>query len=189
MSIPAFLMEFLLCVTCAFPIRDSPLKPHLSSIRPNPSRSPIPAPNHTMASRARLFLRSLHTTRKSRAQGKYPLSPFIAHNSHCCPLRTFKKRTNQFFHHPHRKHIGPQDVESYYNEPGGRLFGEAIRKPGERRRLFDWEVPYIGTLVIAGLMLGFGLNSRPDTSITTWAREEALARQMAAEAKEGDASE
>lgn len=65
------------------------------------------------------------------------------------------------------------------NEPGGRLFGEAIRKPGERRKLFDWEVPYIGTLVLAGVMLGFGLNSRPNMSPQAWAREEALARAAA----------
>lgn len=70
------------------------------------------------------------------------------------------------------------------NEPGGRLFGEAIRKPGERRKLFDWEIPYIGTLVVASLMLGFGLNSRPETSAAVWAREEALARLAAAEALE-----
>lgn len=65
------------------------------------------------------------------------------------------------------------------NEPGGRLFGEAIRKPGERRKLFDWEVPYIGTLVVAGIMLTVGLNSRPTTSAQVWAREEALARELA----------
>lgn len=62
------------------------------------------------------------------------------------------------------------------NEPGGRLFGEAIRKPGERRKLFDWEIPYIGTLVLAGIILGVGLNSRPETSAVVWAREEALER-------------
>lgn len=69
------------------------------------------------------------------------------------------------------------------NEPGGRLFGEAIRKPGERRKLFDWELPYIGTLVLSGLMLAIGLNSRPATSSYVWAREEALARQAAKEDK------
>lgn len=72
----------------------------------------------------------------------------------------------------------------HFNEPGGRLFGEAIRKPGERRKLYDWEIPYIGSLVIAAFMLGIGLNSRPETSAQKWAREEALARQAASETRE-----
>lgn len=76
---------------------------------------------------------------------------------------------------------------SYYNEPGGRLFGEAIRKPGQRRELFDWEVPYIGTLVLTGLILSFGLNSRPETSVGLWAKEEAISRVEARKGK--DASE
>lgn len=65
------------------------------------------------------------------------------------------------------------------NEPGGRLFGEAIRKPGERRKLFDWEVPYVGSLIVASVMLAVGLNSRPETNSYVWAREEAIARQAA----------
>ncbi|CDF34618.1 unnamed protein product [Chondrus crispus] len=84
---------------------------------------------------------------------------------------------------------GPGSTTEHFNEPGGRLFGEAIRQPGERRKLFDWEVPYIGTLVLAGLMLGFGLNSRPETSALVWAREEALARLDAAEKAEGGGDE
>lgn len=53
------------------------------------------------------------------------------------------------------------------NEPGGRLFGEKIRAPGERRVPFDWELPYLGTLGLAGVMLYFGLGARPnrDTNV------------------------
>jgi hypothetical protein len=51
------------------------------------------------------------------------------------------------------------------NEPGGRLFGEAIRAPGQRRTMFDWEYPLYGTFLIAGIMLGVGLNSRPPSSL------------------------
>ncbi|CAN8062052.1 unnamed protein product [Agarophyton chilense] len=69
--------------------------------------------------------------------------------------------------------------ETEVNEPGGRLFGEAIRKPGERRKLFDWEIPYLGTLVLAGLILGVGLNSRPGMSANEWAKQEAKARMEA----------
>lgn len=71
------------------------------------------------------------------------------------------------------------------NEPGGRLFGEPILKPGERRKLYDWEAPFVGTMVIAFVMLAVGLNSQPDTNPMSWAREEAIAR-MAAREKEMD---
>ena len=69
------------------------------------------------------------------------------------------------------------------NEPGGRLFGEAIRKPGERRQLFDWEVPFLGTMFVSAVVLYVGLTSRPDTNAYTWAREEALAREAASKAE------
>lgn len=50
------------------------------------------------------------------------------------------------------------------NEPGGRLFGEAIRGPGERRQLGSWEIPLYVTMGIATLMVTVGLSSRPPTS-------------------------
>jgi hypothetical protein len=50
------------------------------------------------------------------------------------------------------------------NEPGGRLFGEAIRAPGVRRKWFSWEAPFYATMGIATLMLTVGLSSRPPTS-------------------------
>lgn len=58
------------------------------------------------------------------------------------------------------------------NEPGGRLFGEKIRQPGERRVPFDWELPYIGTLVVGAAMLFFGLPARPttDANVRSYAR-------------------
>lgn len=51
------------------------------------------------------------------------------------------------------------------NEPGGRLFGEKILAPGERRVPFDWELPYLGTLALASAMLFFGLPARPKKDI------------------------
>jgi hypothetical protein len=50
------------------------------------------------------------------------------------------------------------------NEPGGRLFGEAIRKPGERRRLFDWEYTLYPTIALSVVLFVVGFNSRPPTS-------------------------
>lgn len=54
---------------------------------------------------------------------------------------------------------------SEVNEPGGRLFGEKILAKGERRVVYDWEAPYLGTLAAAGVMLYFGLKARPNTDV------------------------
>ncbi|KAI0836341.1 ESSS subunit of NADH:ubiquinone oxidoreductase [Hypoxylon sp. FL0890] len=63
---------------------------------------------------------------------------------------------------------GPQ-----YDPPTGWLFGV---KPGEKYQKEGWETPFIygfcGSLVIAGIAYGF----KPDTSIQTWALEEARRR-------------
>lgn len=74
------------------------------------------------------------------------------------------------------------------NEPGGRLFGEPILKPGQRRKLFEWEVPIYGTIVIAGLMLGFGLTSRPEPPMKAEIQAEAERRVAALmlDADDGD---
>lgn len=52
------------------------------------------------------------------------------------------------------------------NEPGGRLFGEPILKPGESRVWFDWELPIYLTFGTAFLMLSIGLSSQPPNSPT-----------------------
>ncbi|EMR71096.1 hypothetical protein MGN70_001454 [Eutypa lata] len=63
---------------------------------------------------------------------------------------------------------GPQ-----YDPPTGWLFG---LKPGEKYQKEGWENPFFygfcGSLVIAGVAYGF----KPDTSIQTWALEEARRR-------------
>lgn len=65
------------------------------------------------------------------------------------------------------------------NEPGGRLFGEATLKPGQRRKLYEWEVPFYTTIVLAGVMLGFGLTSRPEAPVEAEIRAEAERRVAA----------
>ncbi|KAK4685541.1 hypothetical protein P7C73_g4607, partial [Tremellales sp. Uapishka_1] len=65
-----------------------------------------------------------------------------------------------------------------YNEPSGYLFGERPVK-GEKRQRESWERIYY-----AGMIGGFGLATvllvyKPDTSIQTWALEEAKARMEA----------
>ncbi|KAG6845784.1 hypothetical protein H0H87_003838 [Tephrocybe sp. NHM501043] len=66
-----------------------------------------------------------------------------------------------------------------YNEPTGYLFGEKPLPPGQKRVKEDWEnIWYIGmygTMLFAGVMLYY----KPDTSIQTWALNEAKQRMEA----------
>ncbi|KDQ11620.1 hypothetical protein BOTBODRAFT_135697 [Botryobasidium botryosum FD-172 SS1] len=68
---------------------------------------------------------------------------------------------------------------SHYNEPSGYLFGEKPPAPGHRRVKEDWENIWMygmfGTMGLAGVLLYY----KPDTSIQTWAMNEAKARMEA----------
>ncbi|KAA8490878.1 hypothetical protein FVE85_1325 [Porphyridium purpureum] len=73
--------------------------------------------------------------------------------------------------------------EEVFNEPGGRLFGEPLRKPGEKRKWDDWELPtyvwIVGTVV---MWWGFKLVPREE-SFQDWALVEAKARLKEREAR------
>ncbi|PVF93412.1 hypothetical protein CPB86DRAFT_715471 [Serendipita vermifera] len=64
----------------------------------------------------------------------------------------------------------------HYNEPSGLLFSEVPRKDGSKRKREDWELIWHfgmgGSILLATGIFWF----RPDTSISTWALEEAKAR-------------
>ncbi|KAK0198387.1 uncharacterized protein ARMOST_09026 [Armillaria ostoyae] len=66
-----------------------------------------------------------------------------------------------------------------YNEPSGFLFGEKPPAPGQKRVKEDWEniwyIGMFGTMAFASVMLYY----KPDTSIQTWALEEAKQRMEA----------
>ncbi|KAF2651732.1 hypothetical protein K491DRAFT_681895 [Lophiostoma macrostomum CBS 122681] len=63
--------------------------------------------------------------------------------------------------------------ESFYDPPGGWLFG---RKPGEPKEREGWE-PIMYYIFFPSLLLGVvGYAFKPDTSIQTWALEEARRR-------------
>ena len=62
----------------------------------------------------------------------------------------------------------------------GRLFNETPPPKGQSRKWEDWEAPWYATLTLATGILCFGLQAKPDTKMTSWAREEA-ARRLAAE--------
>ncbi|KAM6498175.1 NADH:ubiquinone oxidoreductase, ESSS subunit [Amanita muscaria] len=70
-----------------------------------------------------------------------------------------------------------------YNEPSGWLFGEKPPPPGQKRVKEDWEniwyIGMFGTMAFATVMLYY----KPDTSIQTWALQEAKARMEAREEK------
>lgn len=71
-------------------------------------------------------------------------------------------------------HEAPQ-----YNEPSGYLFGEKPLPPGQKRVKEDWENIWywgmFGSMAFAAVMLYY----KPDTSIQTWALEEAKNRMEA----------
>ncbi|KAH7104581.1 ESSS subunit of NADH:ubiquinone oxidoreductase-domain-containing protein [Auriculariales sp. MPI-PUGE-AT-0066] len=66
-----------------------------------------------------------------------------------------------------------------YNEPTGYLFGEKPPPPGQKRKREGWETIYywgmFGSLGTAAVLLYI----KPDTSIQTWALQEAKARMEA----------
>lgn len=62
------------------------------------------------------------------------------------------------------------------SEPGGRLFGEPIRAPGERRVWFDWEYAQYAGLATATVLLVVGLGSRPGKSFKSTVDEDAARR-------------
>lgn len=59
------------------------------------------------------------------------------------------------------------------------MFGEAILKPGERRKLFEWEVPFYVTTVLSAVIVGVGLSSRPESKLHMEIQKEAEKRVAA----------
>ncbi|PWN50167.1 hypothetical protein IE53DRAFT_107784 [Violaceomyces palustris] len=65
---------------------------------------------------------------------------------------------------------------SSYNQPTGHLFGEKPQPKGQKRVKEDWEtIWYLG--MFGGMVFAtVGLMYKPDTSIKTWAMQEAKKR-------------
>eukprot|EP00241_Pyramimonas_parkeae_P008478 CAMPEP_0114248504 /NCGR_PEP_ID=MMETSP0058-20121206/13610_1 /TAXON_ID=36894 /ORGANISM="Pyramimonas parkeae, CCMP726" /LENGTH=105 /DNA_ID=CAMNT_0001361919 /DNA_START=37 /DNA_END=354 /DNA_ORIENTATION=+ len=67
-------------------------------------------------------------------------------------------------------------------EGAGNLFGESKLPPGVKRVPESWELPWMTCMCVGPVVvLGIGLNLKPETRIAAWAREEAE-RRLAAEA-------
>ena len=60
--------------------------------------------------------------------------------------------------------------------PKGYLFNRTPLPPGQSRKWEDWELPCYITSFLTIVILGVGLNAKPDLSIETWAHEKALER-------------
>ncbi|OAY40543.1 uncharacterized protein LOC110621915 [Manihot esculenta] len=60
--------------------------------------------------------------------------------------------------------------------PKGYLFNRTPLPPGQSRKWEDWELPCYITSFLTIVILGVGLNAKPDLSIETWAHQKALER-------------
>ncbi|XP_078438312.1 uncharacterized protein LOC144708746 [Wolffia australiana] len=58
----------------------------------------------------------------------------------------------------------------------GYLFNRTPLPPGQSRQWEDWELPCYITSFLTIVILGVGLNAKPDLTLETWAREKALER-------------
>ncbi|XP_057449663.1 uncharacterized protein LOC130740947 [Lotus japonicus] len=60
--------------------------------------------------------------------------------------------------------------------PKGYLFNRTPLAPWESRSWEDWELPCYITSFLTIVILGVGLNAKPDLTMETWAHEKALER-------------
>ncbi|XP_016651514.1 PREDICTED: uncharacterized protein LOC103339451 [Prunus mume] len=56
------------------------------------------------------------------------------------------------------------------------LFNRTPLPPGQTRKWEDWELPCYVTSFLTIVILGVGLNAKPDLTIETWAHQKALER-------------
>ncbi|XP_030926834.1 uncharacterized protein LOC115953355 [Quercus lobata] len=61
-------------------------------------------------------------------------------------------------------------------KPKGYLFNRPPPPPGQSRKWEDWELPCYITSFLTIVILGVGLNAKPDLTIETWAHQKALER-------------
>ncbi|KAF3779376.1 hypothetical protein EJ110_NYTH41599 [Nymphaea thermarum] len=71
----------------------------------------------------------------------------------------------------------------------GYLFNRTPPPPGQSRKWEDWELPYYVTAFLTVVILGVGLNAKPDFTIETWAHQKALERLQKESALAADESE
>ncbi|XP_068657312.1 uncharacterized protein [Aristolochia californica] len=66
--------------------------------------------------------------------------------------------------------------DGHEEKPKGYLLNRTPLPPGESRKWEDWELPCYITSFLTVVILGVGLNAKPDFTIETWAHKKALER-------------
>lgn len=78
----------------------------------------------------------------------------------------------------------------HQEHPNGYFLNRTPLPPGQSRKWEDWELPCYVTSFLTIVILGVGLNAKPDLTIETWAHQKALerleAQQMAPLSDESD---
>ncbi|KAL3534224.1 hypothetical protein ACH5RR_002685 [Cinchona calisaya] len=64
----------------------------------------------------------------------------------------------------------------HQERPNGYLFNRTPPPPGQSRKWEDWELPCYITSFLTIVILGVGLNAKPDLTLETWAHQKALER-------------
>ncbi|KAA8517026.1 hypothetical protein F0562_017156 [Nyssa sinensis] len=64
----------------------------------------------------------------------------------------------------------------HQERPNGYLFNRPPPPPGQSRKWEDWELPCYITSFLTIVILGVGLNAKPDLTIESWAHQKALER-------------
>ncbi|KAL3533862.1 hypothetical protein ACH5RR_007383 [Cinchona calisaya] len=64
----------------------------------------------------------------------------------------------------------------HQERPNGYLLNRTPPPPGQSRKWEDWELPCYITSFLTIVILGVGLNAKPDLTLETWAHQKALER-------------
>ncbi|KAK9069216.1 hypothetical protein SSX86_013332 [Deinandra increscens subsp. villosa] len=60
--------------------------------------------------------------------------------------------------------------------PNGYFLNRTPLPPGQSRKWEDWELPCYVTSFLTIVILGVGLNAKPDLTLETWAHQKAIER-------------
>ncbi|KAJ0715473.1 putative NADH:ubiquinone reductase (H(+)-translocating) [Helianthus annuus] len=60
--------------------------------------------------------------------------------------------------------------------PNGYFLNRTPPPPGQSRKWEDWELPCYVTSFLTIVILGVGLNAKPDLTLETWAHQKAIER-------------
>ncbi|GKC04951.1 hypothetical protein Tco_0996561 [Tanacetum coccineum] len=69
----------------------------------------------------------------------------------------------------------------HQDRPNGYFLNRTPLPPGQTRKWEDWELPCYVTSFLTIVILGVGLNAKPDMTLETWAHQKALERLQAKE--------